>query len=106
MIDIEALNQEIHIESQFIEKLNTYPIRYIHNYSRGDLTERIKDSLMLKTFFIRFFTRILIDSFVSLYSLCVLFIIDWKISLIVIAILSIFICWFWHDVVFAIGFNL
>ena len=80
--------------TSFIEKLNTFSIRYIHTFSRGDLTERIKDSLQLKTFFIRFFTSILIDTFITIYSLFVLFIISWKISLIVVAILIVFIIWF------------
>ena len=80
--------------SSFTEKLNTLPIRYIHTFSRGDLSERIKDSLRLKTFFISFFTNILIDGFVTLYSLLILLIINWKIALIVVAILIIFIVWF------------
>lgn len=79
--------------SSFIEKLNTLPIRHIHTYSRGDLTERIKDSLSLKTFFIRFFTRMMIDGFVMCYALLVLFIIDWQITFIIVGILSIFIIW-------------
>jgi ATP-binding cassette, subfamily B, bacterial HlyB/CyaB len=81
--------------SSFIEKLNTFSIRYIHTFSRGDLTERVKDSLQLKTFFIRFFTNIMIDAFVTVYSLFILFIIDWKITLIVVAILALFIVWFY-----------
>jgi ATP-binding cassette, subfamily B, bacterial HlyB/CyaB len=81
--------------TSFIEKLNTFSIRYIHTFSRGDLTERVKDSLQLKTFFIRFFTNIMIDAFVTLYSLFILFIIDWKIALIVVAVLSIFVVWFY-----------
>ncbi|MDQ3276826.1 MAG: ATP-binding cassette domain-containing protein [Bacteroidota bacterium] len=80
--------------TSFVEKLNTYSIRYIHTFSRGDLTERIKDSLKLKTFFIRFFTRILIDGFVALYSIGILFLLNWKIALIVVAILVLFIIWF------------
>ncbi len=81
--------------TSFIEKLNTFSIRYIHTYSRGDLTERIKDSLQLKTFFIRFFTSILIDAFVVAYSLLILFIINWKITLIVVVILILFVIWFY-----------
>jgi subfamily B ATP-binding cassette protein HlyB/CyaB len=81
--------------SSFIEKLNTFSIRYIHTFSRGDLTERIKDSLALKSFFISFFTSILIDVFVTIYSLIVLFIMNFKITLIVVAILILFIIWFY-----------
>lgn len=80
--------------TSFSEKLNTLSIRYIHTFSKGDLSERIKDSLRLKTFFISFFTNILIDGFVTLYSLLILFIINWKIALIVVAILAIFVVWF------------
>ena len=80
--------------TSFMEKLNSYPIRFIHTYSKGDLTERIKDSLRLKTFFIRFFTRILIDGFVTVYSLCILAYLNWKVTFIVIGILLIFLIWF------------
>ena len=81
--------------TSFIEKLNTFSIRYIHTFSRGDLSERVKDSLQLKTFFINFFTSILIDAFITLYSLVILFIINWKIAMIVVVILIIFIVWFY-----------
>ncbi len=80
--------------SSFTEKLNTFSIRYIHSFSKGDLTERVKDSLKLKSFFISFFTSILIDGFIALYSLVILLIISWKITMIVVAILVIFIFWF------------
>ncbi len=82
--------------TSFIEKLNTLSIRYIHIFSRGDLTERIKDSLRLKTFFIRFFTGILIDGFVALYSLLILFLIAWKIAFIVVGVLVLFVLWFYQ----------
>ena len=48
-----------HFLTSFIQKLNSFPIRYIHAFNRGDLTERMKDSLTLKTFFTRFFTTVL-----------------------------------------------
>ncbi|MGV3641292.1 MAG: ABC transporter transmembrane domain-containing protein [Adhaeribacter sp.] len=78
----------------FIEKLNTFSIRYIHTFSRGDLTERIQDSLQLKTFFMSFFTRIIIDTIITVYSLVVLFILNAQIALIVVGILVIFLVWF------------
>lgn len=81
--------------TSFIEKLNTFSIRYIHTFSRGDLSERIKDSLKLKTFFISFFTGIIIDGFVAVYSLIILFILNWKITLIVLVILVLFTIWFY-----------
>ncbi len=83
-----------HFLTRFVAKLNSFPIRYIHAFNRGDLTERMKDSLMLKTFFTRFFTTVLTDSIISVYSLIILFIIDWKISLIILAIMIVFIIWF------------
>lgn len=80
--------------TSFVEKLNAFSIRYVHTFSKGDLVERVKDSLKLKTFFLNFFTRILIDGFVALYSLAVLFLLNWKVALIVVAILALFIVWF------------
>ncbi|MEJ7738505.1 MAG: ABC transporter transmembrane domain-containing protein [Chitinophagaceae bacterium] len=81
--------------TSFIEKLNFFPIRYIHTFSRGDLSERVKDSMKLKTFFMSFFTGIVIDAFVAVYSLIILFILNWKITLIVLFILVLFMVWFY-----------
>ena len=81
--------------TSFTDKLNTFSIRYIHTFSKGDLTERIKDSLQLKTFFISFFTNILIDAFITIYSLIILFVLNWKIALIVLLVLIIFTVWFY-----------
>lgn len=85
---------DTHFLTSFVKKLNCFPIRYIHSFNRGDLTERMKDSLMLKTFFTRFFTSVLTDSIISVYSLVILFIINWKISLIILAIMVLFVIWF------------
>ncbi len=81
--------------TSFTEKLNSFPIRYIHTFSRGDLSERVKDSTKLKTFFMSFFTGIVIDVFVAVYSLIILFILNWKIALIVLFILVLFTVWFY-----------
>lgn len=78
----------------FDEKLNVYPIQYTQSYRRGDLTERLSDSLKLKAFFLRFFAKILVDSVISIYSLAILFFIDWKLSLIVSAVVIIYYLWF------------
>lgn len=78
----------------FIKKLNSFSIRYIHSFNRGDLTERMKDSLMLKTFFLGFFTNVLTDSFISVYSLIILLIIDWKLSMIILSVMIVFVIWF------------
>ncbi len=81
--------------TSFSDKLNSLSIRYIHTFSKGDLTERVKDSMQLKTFFIQFFTNIIIDAFVALYSLIILFALNWKIALIVVLVLVIFTIWFY-----------
>ncbi|WP_194777979.1 ABC transporter transmembrane domain-containing protein [Pararhodonellum marinum] len=78
----------------FVEKLNFFPIHYIQTFSKGDLTERVKDSLKIKTFFIKFFTSVLLDTFVSLAALAFLFAIHWQATLVVILILSLFVVWF------------
>jgi subfamily B ATP-binding cassette protein HlyB/CyaB len=83
-----------HFLSSFINKLNHYPIRYIQSFSRGDLSERMKDTLMLKTFFLNFFTKVLVDSIISIISLLFLLLIDWQVTLIIIAIMIIFVGWF------------
>jgi ATP-binding cassette, subfamily B, bacterial HlyB/CyaB len=79
----------------FVEKLNYFPIQYIQTFSKGDLTERVKDSLKIKTFFIRFFTSVMLDTFVSLAALVFLFAIHWKATLVVVFILSLFVGWFY-----------
>lgn len=83
-----------HFLTSFVKKLNHFPIRYIQSFSRGDLSERMKDSLTLKTFFLTFFTRVLVDSIVSVFSLIFLLMIDWQVTLIIIAIMFIFVIWF------------
>ncbi len=59
------------------------------------MSERVKDSMKLKTFFMSFFTGIIIDGFVAVYSLIILFILSWKITLIVLFILVLFTVWFY-----------
>lgn len=78
----------------FVEKLNYYPIHYIQTFSKGDLSERVKDSLKIKTFFIKFFTTILLDTFVSFAALAFMFAIHWQATLAVVFILSLFVVWF------------
>jgi subfamily B ATP-binding cassette protein HlyB/CyaB len=80
--------------SVFDTKLNDFSIAYTQSYRRGDLTERLSDSLRLKRFFVQFFTRILVDSSVAIYSLAILFLINWKLSLIVSIVLVLFYFWF------------
>lgn len=80
--------------NNFDQKLNDYPIQYIHTFNRGDLSERLSDAMKLKAFFLRFFTRILVDSFVALYSLLLLFLISWKLTLVVCVVMVLFYAWF------------
>jgi len=80
--------------SVFDSKLNSLSISYIQSFKRGDLTERLSDSRQLKMFFVQFFTRILVDSTVALYSLCILFVISWQLSIIVLLALILFYIWF------------
>ena len=78
----------------FDEKINRSSLAYIHSYKKGDLMERVSDSLKLKSFFMKFFTGILVDVIVSLYSLIILFFIDKKLTLIVLAVMILFFLWF------------
>lgn len=78
----------------FDSKINSFSLPYIHTYKKGDLVERISDAIKLKTFFLRFFTNVLIDVFVSVYSLVILFYINWKLTFIVVAVMILFYGWF------------
>lgn len=78
----------------FDEKINNSSLAYIHSYKKGDLMERVSDSMKLKTFFMKFFTGILVDLSVSIYSLCILFFINKTLTLIVLAVMILFIFWF------------
>ncbi|HPJ10816.1 MAG TPA: ATP-binding cassette domain-containing protein [Flavobacterium sp.] len=78
----------------FDQKINNSSLAYIHSYKKGDLMERVSDSMKLKTFFMKFFTGILVDISVSVYSLCILFFIDKMLTLIVAAVMVSFVFWF------------
>jgi ATP-binding cassette, subfamily B, bacterial HlyB/CyaB len=78
----------------FDKKINSFSLPYINSYRKGDLIERVSDSLKLKSFFLRFFTSILVDVCVSIYSLGLLFYINWKIALIVLVVMFLFFTWF------------
>ena len=71
-------------------KLSTYSIRYLQSYRRGDLTERLRDTMRLKSFFTRYFASILVDVLIATTSLVFLFLISWKLSLIVVFVLFLF----------------
>ncbi|GAB3867510.1 hypothetical protein GCM10028824_10050 [Hymenobacter segetis] len=80
--------------TRFDEKLNQYSLPYIQSFKRGDLTERMSDAFKLKGFFLRFFTSILVDVFVSVYSLGILFYIDAKLTLVICVVMVAFYGWF------------
>ena len=76
--------------SVFDKKLSTFSVRYLQSYRRGDLTERLSDSMKLKSFFTRYFASILVDVMIATTSLIFLFAINWKLSLIVLFVLVLF----------------
>jgi len=78
----------------FDEKINNSSLAYIHSYKKGDLMERVSDSMKLKTFFMKFFTGILVDLSVSVYSLCILFFINKMLTMVVLAVMILFVFWF------------
>ncbi|WP_347173150.1 ABC transporter transmembrane domain-containing protein [Polaribacter uvawellassae] len=80
--------------SVFDTKLNTFSIQYTQTYRRGDLTERLSDSLKLKSFFLSYFTRILVDVIISISSLIILFVIQPKLTLVVLVVIAIYFAWF------------
>ncbi|MEN9918821.1 MAG: hypothetical protein RL662_1257 [Bacteroidota bacterium] len=83
-----------HFLTTFDNKLNSFSLSYIQGYKRGDLTERLSDSMKLKSFFLRFFTNILIDSFISIYTLGILMFINWQLTIVVIVVMILFYIWF------------
>ena len=78
----------------FDEKINNSSLAYIHSYKKGDLMERVSDSMKLKTFFMKFFTGILVDLSVSVYSLFILFFINKTLTLVVLGVMILFVLWF------------
>lgn len=79
---------------QFDNKLNRLSIEYIESFRRGDLTERLSDTMRLKRFFTRFFTQILVDSTISIFSLGALFLISWKASLVIGFAMILYFLWY------------
>jgi subfamily B ATP-binding cassette protein HlyB/CyaB len=78
----------------FDEKINQSSLSYIHTYKKGDLMERVSDSMKLKSFFMKFFTGILVDVIVAIYSLFILFLIDKTLTFIVLVVMILFVLWF------------
>src|SRR5258706_7765277 len=76
--------------STFNDKLDRFSLRYAQTFRRGDLSERLSDSRTLKTFFLSIFSGILVDSFVSLYSLGLLFFINWQLTLLIVVVMILY----------------
>ncbi|ATB37467.1 hypothetical protein CYFUS_002889 [Cystobacter fuscus] len=72
---------------RFGERTLTGSIQYLRSFTRGDLIERISDSLKLKGFFTRYFSRIVVNAWVSLNALVVLFVLNWQAAALVLVTL-------------------
>jgi len=80
---------------QFDTKLNTYSIRFLQSFRRGDITERLSDAMALKAFFLRYFSRIFINAIIALFSISILMFISWKLSIIVFMVMIAFAALFY-----------
>lgn len=78
----------------FEQKMNTFSLPFIQSYKKGDLMERMSDSIKLKLFFQRLFTNILVDVCISIYSLIALFFINPRLTFVVIGVIVLFYGWF------------
>jgi subfamily B ATP-binding cassette protein HlyB/CyaB len=78
----------------FNEKLDRFSLRYAQAFRRGDLSERLSDARTLKTFFVTIFSGMLVDTFVSLYSLGILFLIQWQLALLICGVMVLYCLWF------------
>jgi len=79
---------------QFDEKLNRFSLRYLARFKKGDLTERLRDSMKLKTFFVKYFSNIMVDVIIACVSLVFLVFINWRLSMLVGLILVLFMIQF------------
>lgn len=79
---------------QFDEKLNRFSLRYLARFKKGDLTERLRDSMKLKTFFVKYFSNIMVDVIIACVSLIFLVFINWRLSMLVGLILILFLIQF------------
>lgn len=77
--------------SVFDDKLNQFSIRYLQSYRRGDLSERLSDSMRLKSFFVSYFSSLLVNTGIATFSLIFLFLMDWQLSMIVLFVVAVFV---------------
>ena len=78
----------------FNDKLDRFSLRYTQTFRRGDLTERLSDARTLKSFFLSIFSSILVDTFVSVYSLGLLFFINWQLAMLMCGVMILYYLWF------------
>lgn len=78
----------------FNEKLNTFSLKYAQTFKRGDLTERLSDAMKLKRFFVNIFSNIMVESFVSVTSIIILFIFSPTLTLLICGVVIIYVIWF------------
>lgn len=74
----------------FDEKLNQYSIQYLQSFRRGDLVERLSDSMKMKAFFMTFFSKIFVNVVVAIFSIIILMAINFQLSLLVFLVLGLF----------------
>ncbi|MEZ5039344.1 MAG: ATP-binding cassette domain-containing protein [Saprospiraceae bacterium] len=74
----------------FDNRLNDYSIRYLESFRRGDLVERLSDSMKVKSFFMDFFSKIFINVVIAFFSIAILVMINWQLALIVLLVLFVF----------------
>ncbi|QSQ24463.1 ATP-binding cassette domain-containing protein [Pyxidicoccus parkwayensis] len=74
---------------RFGERMLTGSLLYLRSFTRGDLLERLSDSLKLKSFFTSYFSRIAVNACVSLNSLIVLFVLNWQAASLVLLTLLV-----------------
>ncbi len=77
--------------SVFDDKLNSFSIRFVQSFKRGDLTERLSDSTRLKSFFVSFVSTVFVNALTALMSLSILFFLNWQLSLVVLSVLGLFV---------------
>ncbi|HFA52202.1 MAG TPA: ATP-binding cassette domain-containing protein [Bacteroidetes bacterium] len=76
--------------SVFDQRLNNYSVRYLDSFRRGDLVERLSDSMKIKSFFMTFFSKIFVNVVVAVFSIAILMAISWKLTMVVFLVLFVF----------------
>lgn len=79
----------------FDEKINRFSIRYLQEYKKGDLIERLSDSMELQRFFTSTFVEMVVSIFTASISLLILFSINKELSLFTLVVLALFVAIFY-----------